>query len=74
MTMLQILTQYIRERIIDDQIHLPNLYAEARQLGLRPQPWWDKQFYDHTILRRKAEIELRKYEKQAQKISQRRTK
>jgi len=46
--------QAIREKIAENKAALPGLHEKALDLGLFPQPWWNRAFYDYAI--RQAEI------------------
>ena len=50
----------VREQIANDAAALPALHEQATDLGLAPQPWWNRSFYEHAIQRRKAELEAEK--------------
>ena len=47
----------VREQIEADNAALPALHEQATDLGLAPQPWWNRDFYEHAIQRREAELE-----------------
>ena len=47
----------IREQMANDTAILPALHEQATDLGLAPQPWWNRSFYEHAIQRREAELE-----------------
>ena len=52
----------VREQIADDASALPALHERATDLGLAPQPWWNRAFYEHAIQRREAELEMQRKE------------
>lgn len=39
----------IKKRIAANKAAMPDLHEEATDLGLNPQPWWDKDFYKYAI-------------------------
>ena len=47
----------IRSKMAADQKAIPDLHEQATDLGLAPQPWWNRSFYEHAIQRREAELE-----------------
>lgn len=47
----------IRSKMAADQKAIPALHEQATDLGLAPQPWWNRAFYEYAIQRREAELE-----------------
>ena len=47
----------VRERIAEDSELEKELHEKASDLDLHPQPWWDREFYQHAIRMREIELE-----------------
>jgi len=41
----------------EDSERVQDLHERALELNLHPQPWWDKEFYQHAIRIREVELE-----------------
>ena len=52
----------VRAQIAAQQKAIPHLHERATDLGLMPQPWWSRSFYEHAIQRREAELEAQEDE------------
>lgn len=48
-----------KKRISENRAAIPELHNQATELDLRPQPWWDRDFYEHAIKVREAELEAK---------------
>lgn len=49
----------IKERIIEDSHAMLALRERALEMGLSPQPWWDREFCEYAIWSKEREEERR---------------
>ena len=47
----------VRERMAEDSEREQDLHEKALELDLHPQPWWNREFYEHAIRVREVELE-----------------
>lgn len=50
----------IKARMEEDSVAFCRLRVEALRLNLRPQPWWNREFCEHAIQAREAELDAKR--------------